>query len=141
MSAFEKEQRAPRYLRDAMVLRDKALSGDLVWVLTPSTAAPVPTAAAWTRDVLVELKTAAGEVHTWFSDAIATGVSIADDSTAGTASITSTTLTIVNGKAVITVSGDEAAWLDTETDTLTVAEATVLGYTVAAKTSVETFTA
>lgn len=141
MSAFEKEQRAAKYLRDAMVLRDKALSGDLVWVVTPSTAAPVPTAAAWTRDVLVELKTAAGEVHTWFSDAIATGVSIADDSTAGTASITSTTLTIANGKVVITVSGDEAAWLDTETDTLTIAEATILGYTVAAKTSVETFTA
>lgn len=140
MSAIRKEQRAAKWLREAMVLRDKAMSGDIVWVLTPATVTPVPTSAAWTRDVLVELKTAAGEVHTWFDDAIATGVSIADDSTAGTASIVSTTLTIVNGKAVITVSGDAQDWLNTETDTLTVAEATILGYTIAAKTSVETFT-
>ena len=139
--AIQNEQRAARWLRDALVLRDKAASGDILWVLTPAVVVSLPTAAAFTRDVLVELKTAAGEVHDWFNDAISTGVSIADDSTAGTATIASTTLTIVNGKAVITVSGDEAAWLDTETDTLTVAEATIMGYTVAAKTSVETFTA
>lgn len=138
---FENETRAPKYLRDAIDQRDKALSGDILWVLTPSTVAPAPTAAAWTRDVVVELQSADGELHSWFNDAITTGVSIADDSTAGTATIASTTLTIVNGRAVVTVTGDEAAWLDTETDTLTVAQATILGYTVAAKTSVETFTA
>ena len=88
-----------------------------------------------------KLQTASGEVHTWFNDAIATGNSIADDSTAGTATIASTTLTIVDGKATVVVTGDVAAWLDTETDTYTVAEATILGYTIAAKTSVETFTA
>jgi hypothetical protein len=137
--AFKNEQRAPRYLRDAVGVRDKAASGDILWVLTPPTVAPVPTTSAWTRDVLVELKTAAGEVHDWFSADITTGVSIADDG-GGTASIPSTTLTIVNGKAVITISGTEATWANGETDTLTVAEATVLGYTVAAKTSVEEFT-
>ncbi len=138
--AFKTEQRAPRYLRDAVGVRDKGLSGDILWVLTPSTVTPVPTAAAWTREVLVSLETAAGEVHDWFNDAITSGVAIADDSTGGTATIAATTLTIVNGQAVITVTGDEAAWLNAETDTLTVAQATILGYTVAAKTSVETFT-
>lgn len=128
-------------VRLLLALRDKAMAGDMLWVVTPATVAPAPTSAAWTRSVVVELQTAAGEVHTWFNDAIATGVSIADTSTAGTATIPSTTLTIVNGRAVIVVSGDAADWLDTETDTLTVAEATILGYTVAAKTSVETFTA
>lgn len=141
MSAFKKEERAPRYLRDAMALRDKALAGDIVWVVDPATVTPAPTAAAWTRTVTVTLETAAGELHDWFSKAITSGVSIADDSTAGTATIPSTTLTVTNGKATVVVSGDEAAWLDTETDTLTVAQATILGYTVAAKTSVETFTA
>ena len=119
----------------------KALAGDIVWVVSPSTVAPVPTSSAWTRTVYIELQSADGEIHEWFSDAIASGVSIADTSTAGTASIASTTLTVVNGRASVVVSGDEADWLNTETDTLTVAEATILGYTVAAKTSVETFTA
>lgn len=128
-------------VREEFYLRDKAMAGDIVWVVTPATVTPAPTAAAWTRTVTIELQTAAGEVHTWFSDAITSGVSIADTSTAGTASIPSTTLTVENGRATVVVSGDEAAWLDTETDTLTVAEATILGYTVAAKTSVETFTA
>jgi len=126
-------------VRKELALRDKAFSGDIVWVVTPSTVAPVPTAAAWTRTVVVELQTAAGEVHEWFSDALATGNSIADDG-GGTASIVSTTLTIVNGRAEVVVSGTEATWANTETDTYTVTEATILGYTVAAVTSVETFT-
>lgn len=128
-------------VRRELLLRDKALAGDIVFIVTPPTVTPAPTAVAWTRNVVVELQTASGEVHTWFSDAITTGVSIANDSTAGTATIPSTTLTLVDGKATIVVSGDAEAWLDTETDTLTVAEATILGYTIAAKTSVETFTA
>lgn len=128
-------------LRDYLELMNKAMSGDIVWVVSPATVAPAPTSAAWTRTVYVELQTAAGELHEWFTDAIASGVSIADTSTAGTASIPSTTLTITNGRGSVVVSGDEADWLDGETDTLTVAEATILGYTVAAKTSVETFTA
>lgn len=138
--AANTEIRTAPHLRKDLYLREKAMAGDLVWVLSPATVAPAPTAVAWTREVHISLQTAAGEVHKWFNDAIATGVAIADTSTAGTASIPSTTLTIVDGVAVVTVSGDAADWLNTETDTLTVAEATILGYTVAAKTSVETFT-
>ncbi len=141
MSAFQSDARFSIPLKKEMALRDAAAAGDIVWVCTPATATPAPTAAAWTRDVVITLETAAGDIHSWFDKSITTGVSIADDSTAGTASIPSTTLVIKNGKATVTVSGDAAAWLDTETDTLTVAEATVLGYTVTAATSVETFTA
>ena len=89
----------------------------------------------------MELQTAGGIVQTGLSGTFTTSVSIADDSTAGTASIASTTLTIVNGVGSIVVSGDEAAWLATETDTLTIAELTIRNATVATKTSVETFTA
>lgn len=123
-----------------MNLQDKAMSGDLVMSITPATVTPAPTAAAWTRNVAIKILTAAGEQHVWLNDTYATTLSIGDTSSAGTASIVSTTLTLVNGEAVVVVSGDAAAWLNTETDTLTVANITVLGYTVTGGTSVETFT-
>lgn len=127
-------------LRSEIYLRDKAMSGDLVFVATPATKSTAHLHTSWTRSVVVELQTAAGEVHTWFNKAITTGVSIADDSTAGTATIGSTTLTFTNGRASVTVTGSAHDWLAGDTNTLTVAQATILGYTVAAKTSVETFT-
>lgn len=98
-------------LRRRFEVKDKALAGDLVWVVTPSTVSTSPLSTAWTRSVVVELQTAAGEVHDWFSSDIATGNSIADTSSAGTASIVSTTLSIVDGRAVVTVSGDAQDWL------------------------------
>jgi hypothetical protein len=89
----------------------------------------------------VQAQNAAGEIHTWLNVAIASGVSVGDTSTAGTASIVSTTLTIVNGKAEVVVSGDAQDWLNAETDTLTVTEYTGFsGGTMAVKTSVETWT-
>jgi tetrahydromethanopterin S-methyltransferase subunit E len=126
---------------DDIDMMAKALSGDIIWTVTPATTTRKATSAAWTRNVTVQLTDSAGNVHRWFNKAITTGVSVADTSTAGTASITSTTLTLVNGEATITVSGSAAAWLAAETNTLTVAAATVLGVTCAAKTSVETITA
>lgn len=98
-------------VRDEFASRDEAMSGDMLFVATPSTVSTSPTAAAWTRSVLVELQNAAGDVHGWFDKAIAAGVSIADTSSAGTASIPSTTLTFENGKATVVVSGDAQAWL------------------------------
>src|SRR5512139_351115 len=126
-------------LRDIFELMGKAFSGDMVWVCTPALYSKVATAATWTMDFYVELQTAAGEVHTWFNKVIASGVSIADTSGAGTATIPSTTLTIVDGAATITVTGDTAAWVAGQTVTLTVTAATLMGYTVAATTGVLTF--
>jgi len=117
-----------------------AMAGDMVLEILPATVAPVPTAAAWTRNVTIKLKNAAGVVHSWFNDVIVTRLSIANTSTAGTATIVTTTLTMVNGEATIVVSGDAAAWLNSETDTLTVADLSIMGYTVTGGTSVETFT-
>ena len=127
-------------LRNEIEVRDKAMSGDIVFAITPATVAPAPTSAAWTRDVVVEVQDASGSVHTWINQDYATALAIADTSTAGTASITSTTLSIVNGRAVVTVSGDAVAWLNAETDTLTVSNITVMGYTITGGASVETFT-
>lgn len=141
MRYFERINGIQPELKPEVVLRDKAMAGDMVFVVTPATLSSAPTSSAWSRTVVVELKTAAGEVHTWFNKAIANGVAVGDTSSAGTATILSTTLTFVDGKAEVVVSGDEADWLDTETDTLTVAQASIIGYTIASKTSVETFTA
>lgn len=98
-------------LSDLINLMNDALCGDLVFVVTPSTLASDATAAAWTRTVTIELQNAAGDVQKWFNKAITTGVSIADTSSAGVASIPSTTLTFVEGVATVVVSGTAAAWL------------------------------
>jgi hypothetical protein len=121
-------------------LMQEAMQGDIVFSITPATVAPAPTSAAWSRNVSVQVQNAAGEVHTWLSGSYTTTLSIADTSTAGTASIDSTTLVLANGVATVVVSGDAADWLNTETDTLTVGNITVMGYTVTGGTSVETFT-
>ena len=121
-------------------LMAEAMEGDMVMVIDPETVAPVPTAAAWTRTVNIQIQNAAGDVHTWLTDTYATTVSIANTSTAGTATIASTTLTVVNGNANVVVTGDVAAWLNSETDTLTIGNLTIMGYTVTGGTSVETFT-
>jgi len=129
---------APR-VRKEFEVRDAALSGDIVMAITPATVNTAATSAAWTRNVLIEINDSSGNLHDWLTADYATTLSIADTSTAGTASIVSTTMSIVNGKAVVVVSGDAQDWLATETDTLTVANITVLGVTVTGGTSVETF--
>lgn len=126
-------------LRREIALRDLALGGDIVMVIDPTTVAPAPTTSAWTRNVTITVETTAGQVHDWLNETYATTLSIADTG-GGTASIASTTLTLVNGKSVVVVSGTEATWANSETDTLTIANITVGGITVTAGTSVETFT-
>lgn len=96
-------------LSDLLNALQSAMSGDLVFVVTPETLTSEATAAGWTRAVTIELQNAAGEVQTWFSKAITSGVSI-EDSSAGTASIVSTTLTFVNGVATVVITGNAASW-------------------------------
>lgn len=131
MSLFDKDPRFSRPLKKAMALRDSAASGDLVWAVSPSTVNLAPTVAVWTRTVIVTLQNAAGDVHDWFNKVITTGNSIADSSSAGTASIVSTTLTMVNGRAEVVVSGDAQAWLggtaQVESITCTAGESTGAG--------------
>ncbi len=122
-----------------LTLIEKAMSGDIVIVIDPETVTPVPTSAAWTRNVKISLKTAAGEIHSWCNLTEATILSIGDTG-GGTASIVATTITIVNGETIVVVSGTEATWANGETDTLTVGNMTIMGYTVTGGTSVETFT-
>ena len=125
---------------EEITLLGTGMSGELTMVISPETVTPVPTSAIWTRNVIISVVNDAGDVQQWLNQAYATTASIADTSTAGTATIASTTLTLVNGMATIVVSGDAEDWLNTETDTLTIGNITVMGYTVTGGTSVETFT-
>ena len=139
MSSEESHALGAANRKDRML--QEALKGDILFVVSPVAVTPVPINAAWTRDVFISVENAAGEVHEWFSEEIASGLSIADVSSAGTASIVSTTLSIVNGQAKVVVSGSDNDWVNADTDTLTVEEYTgFASETLAEKTSVETFT-
>lgn len=130
---------APK-LRDYLSAISSALSGDIVMTITPATTTRVATAATWTRKVLVTFKDSKGRVHEWLNTTMATKVTAADTSTAGAASVGSANLVVVNGIAEITVTGT-AAWAAGATNTVTIANCTVLGVTVAGGTSVETIVA
>jgi hypothetical protein len=114
-----------------------ALSGNLVFVVSPATLTTAHASAA-NRTVTVTLQNAAGETHTWYNRAVSSGVSIAVSSSAGTASIASTTLNFVYGVATVAIT-EGGTFAGADTDTLTIAAETIGGYTVASKTSVETF--
>lgn len=128
-------------LRDELAQLEKAFAGDLVFTVSPATTTRVATSASFTRTARIALESADGKLHDWFSKAISTGVSVGDTSTLGTATIASTTLTFTKGVASVVVTGSAHAWVAEETNTLTIAQATILGYTVASKTSVETIVA
>jgi len=88
-----------------------AMEGDILFVMTPATLASASSASGeWTRDVVITVENAAGTIHTWFTESITTGVSVADTSSLGEATIESTTLVFVQGTATVTVTGDDAAW-------------------------------
>jgi hypothetical protein len=93
---------------------------------------------AWTKTVIVEAKDSQGNLHTWLNQSFTTRLSIADTSTAGTASIASTTITFVDGVATIVISGSANAWVAAETATLTIANITLNGYTITGGTHVIT---
>jgi len=128
-------------VRKEFELRDKAMAGDIVMIINPAIVSSVTGSEAWTRNVVVEIQTASGDVHEWINQEYATTVSITDDSSAGVASIGSTTLTLINGKATIEIGGTAALWDVDDTDTLTIGNITIMGYTVVGGTSIETFTA
>jgi hypothetical protein len=136
-------------LRNEVVLRDKALSGDMVLVVVPATlgssAATVNAAiggvdAKFTRDVVIELEAANGDVHTWFDGTF--DIAATKTSTAGVIAIADalTEASFVNGRATITLEYT-GTWAAADTATLTVTGSSKLGYTIANKTSVDTLVA
>jgi len=122
----------------------KGLQGDFVFDVSPATTAPTPTTEAWGQEVTITLKSNNGEVHTWYNGPIK--LAIANTSTAGTATIdpSDTTPNMENGVYTVTIAGDAASWLNSETATLTVSDPDTTGiggWAVADATCVITFTA
>lgn len=120
----------------------KGLAGDYVLSCSPSTATKAPTSSAWSQTVTVSLKTAAGEVHTWYNGPVK--LAVADTSSAGTASISPSAgnQMMTDGTLTVTLSGNAANWLNGETATLTVAvpDTTAIGgWTTSSATCVVTF--
>ena len=138
MAVQNKQEGVSPIVKENFALRDLAMGGDMVIVITPETVDRTITTSAWTRNVKISVQTAAGAIHTWLDGAFTTILSIGDTG-GGTASIVATTMTLVEGEIIVVVSGTEATWADGETDTLTVANTDIMGYTVTGGTSVETF--
>jgi len=126
---------------DDIDMMAKAMSGDMAVTITPATVDRVAGTYAISRVVTVALTDALGNPHTWFNKTVTSACSVGDVSTAGTAAIANTTLVFVNGVATKTVTAASAAWAADDTNTLTVADLTVLGATVTGGTSVETIVA
>ena len=124
-------------LREYLAVQEKALSGDIVMVIDPETDGTAATLTAFTRTVDISIETSAGEVHEWANASFATSLTIASDTVGtGAATIESTTLSIVNGKASIVISAT-GAWAESDTNTLTVSNIILGGVTVTGGTSVD----
>jgi hypothetical protein len=129
-------------------LRALAASGDLEFVASPATATNGFTAInaaiaaaeddKFTQQITFTLKTAGGEVHTWYSGTKTIGIT---DDSSGTASIadtaTATTLKFVDGVGTVTVVY-EGTWAAGEIVTLTLTDGNVLGVEPGDATFVDT---
>lgn len=128
---------APR-IREEFEIRDDAMMGDMVLTISPTTKTTAASTVAWSRVVSLSLANAAGTLHKWFTGYVV--ASIADVSTGGTAALATgdTFPYFVDGLASVTINGT-GKWAAANTDTLTIANKTILGYTVTGGTSVETW--
>ncbi len=128
-------------LRKYLAMKEKAAAGDILMVITPTATGTSATTAAFTRTVSISIESAAGEVHTWANGSFTTSLAVAASTEgSGAASIVSSTLTLVDGKADIVVSCT-GVYAANDTCTLTVSNIALMGHTVTAGTSVDTIVA
>lgn len=90
----------------------------------------------YTREVTIELVDSDGNRQTWFNRKIAVAIT-KNTSGDGTAKVSDATPALVKGIGTVTVTLI-GTWADNDTNTLSVAQDTILGYTVSSVTSVET---
>jgi hypothetical protein len=134
---------------------DKAMSGDIVLECDPATAgtsaATLNAAAAgtFTKDIVINLKDAAGNLHKWASLAVnaVTSEAVADVDVAAP-TVSDTTPDLVNGTVTVTLTydtdgGATKTYAAGDTVTLTISQPTdgILGYAIADATFVDTIVA
>ena len=126
---------------------NEAMSGDIVLKCTPtalgSSAADIAAAVLadgyFEREVEISLVNAAGEVHTWFNGQLSVAGSETNAGD-GTADPTAAKVTLVNGVGTC-IFRYLKTWATGDIATLTITGGTILGYTIANKTSVDTLIA
>ena len=133
-------------LNDNFGLMAKAMSGDMKFSLSQTTAAPTVaecTAAAQVYNITISLTTAAGELHSWYNGKVL--LAIADNDDTGTASIDPAAgeRAMTNGVLEVEVTMSKAVWTANKTATLTVSDLAtagtgILGFVVADATFVAT---
>ena len=122
----------------ALEIGDFSGTADPAITATEHEDSAVAGVAPYTRDVVVTLEDAEGNLHDWFTGTVP--VTVAETTNGdGVASIATVNPTMTSGTMTIAVTLQKtwAAGVP-DTNTLSVSEKTILGYTVAAKTSVET---
>ena len=129
---------APK-IREQFELRDKAMSGDFVFVVTTIDAAPAAASDGFDAiTVRIEAQNAAGDVQTWFNKTITTTALAVTTTGNGTAAqVPATTCVMTNGVGEVEVTGS-LVWAADDTFVVETAEATILGYTIAADSATVT---
>ena len=136
-------------LVDQFALIQKAMSGDMVFKLSQTTAAPT-VAALGAADVVypikIRLETAAGELHDWYNGEVLLAITDDDSTGAATISPAAGERKMVNGELDVVVTMPKATWTATKAATLTVSDPAtagtgIMGWVVADATFVATVAA
>ncbi len=150
IDVFNDHTYASRDFFEYMRTVENAMSGDINLVVTPSTlgssATKVNAAIAgdegkFIRIVVFKLKDTAGNIHSWFNGDIS--ISVAETTAgSGVAAISeeATKVTLIEGVGSIDIEYT-GEWAAADTCTLTTTQKTIMGVTIAAKTSVDTLVA
>lgn len=103
------------------------LADDVSVVILPANVTPAPRSTVWTYSVPFEIRSArTGDVLP-INGVI--GQAAGDTSSAGTASVSASTVPVRMGRGTADISGDAQAWLNTETATLTLTYTNLRGGT------------
>jgi len=133
----------------------KAMSGDIVLQCSPATAGTsaavlnAAAAGAFTKNIVINLKDAAGALHKWASLAVAAAASeVVVDAQVAAPGVSDATPDLVNGTVTVTLTYDTDAnvtktYAAGDTVTLTISQPTggILGYPIANATFVDTIIA
>jgi len=133
-------------LNENFAMIAKGMAGDMVFSLSPTTAAPTVaacTAAAQVYPITVSLVDSDGNLHSWYNGPVLLAIADNDDTGVATISPAAGERNMTNGQLVVTVTLSKAAWTASKAATLTVSDPAtagtgICGWVVADKTFVAT---